>query len=117
MEMDPIIVALRRFEEAEKAYTVFTGDLLESGAEITPEFGRRPRPSGRPWTRPGVTITKPSGNRGGWSRSPTSCGRGVGGRPDTIFDPYLSPSGAIEMDLPDLNLAIADVRYLIGRRL
>lgn len=38
MEMDPTIVALRRFEEAERAYTVFTGDLLESGAAITPEL-------------------------------------------------------------------------------
>ncbi len=38
MEMDPTIMALRRFEESEKAYTAFTGDLLESGATITPEL-------------------------------------------------------------------------------
>ena len=38
MEMDATIVALRRFEEAEKAYTAFTGDLLESGATITEDF-------------------------------------------------------------------------------
>jgi hypothetical protein len=38
MEMDPTIVALRRFEEAEQAYTAFTGDLLEGGATITPEL-------------------------------------------------------------------------------
>jgi hypothetical protein len=38
MEMDPTIVALRRFEEAERAYTAFTGDLLEGGATITPEL-------------------------------------------------------------------------------
>ncbi len=38
MEMDPTIVALRRFEEAEKAYTAFTGDLLESGAMITEDL-------------------------------------------------------------------------------
>ena len=38
MEMDPTIVALRRFEEAEKAYTAFTGDLLESGNTITPDL-------------------------------------------------------------------------------
>lgn len=37
MEMDATIVALRRFEEAEKAYTGFTGNLLESGATITPD--------------------------------------------------------------------------------
>lgn len=39
--MDPTITALRRFEEAEKAYTTFTGDLLESGATITPELRAR----------------------------------------------------------------------------
>ena len=38
MEMDATIVALRRFEEAERAYTAFTGDLLESEATITPEL-------------------------------------------------------------------------------
>ena len=37
MEMDATIVALRRFEKAEKAYTGFTANLLESGATITPE--------------------------------------------------------------------------------
>jgi len=34
MDMDPTIVALRRFEEAEVAYTTFTGNLLDSRAEI-----------------------------------------------------------------------------------
>lgn len=38
MEMDPTIVALRRFEEAEMAFTAFTGDLFESGATITPDL-------------------------------------------------------------------------------
>ncbi len=37
MEMDATIVALRRFEEAEKAYTGFTGNLIESGVTITPD--------------------------------------------------------------------------------
>jgi hypothetical protein len=41
MEMDPTIVALRRFEEAEMAYTAFTGDLLESGAPITDDLRTR----------------------------------------------------------------------------
>jgi len=35
MDMDPTIVALRRFEEAELAYTTFTGNLLDSRAEIS----------------------------------------------------------------------------------
>ena len=38
MEMDPTIVALRRFEEAEMAYTAFTGTLLESGVTIPPDL-------------------------------------------------------------------------------
>jgi hypothetical protein len=35
MDLDPTIVALRRFEAAELAYTTFTGNLLDSRAEIT----------------------------------------------------------------------------------
>jgi hypothetical protein len=41
MEMDPTIVASRRFEEAERAYTAFAGDLLEGGATITPDLRAR----------------------------------------------------------------------------
>jgi hypothetical protein len=36
MEMDATIEALRRFEEAERAYTSLTEHLLESDALITP---------------------------------------------------------------------------------
>ena len=43
MEMDPTIVALRRFEEAELAYTTFAGDLLESDAAISPDERTRAR--------------------------------------------------------------------------
>ena len=35
MEMDATIEALRRFEEAERAYTSLTEHLLESGVAIT----------------------------------------------------------------------------------
>ncbi len=38
MEMDPTIVALRHFEEAEMAFTAFAGNLLESGVTIPPEL-------------------------------------------------------------------------------
>jgi len=38
MELDPTIEALRRFEDAEREYTAFAGDLLESGATITPDL-------------------------------------------------------------------------------
>ena len=41
MEMDPTILALRRFEDAERAYTAFTGNLLESGATITEDLRAR----------------------------------------------------------------------------
>ena len=43
MEMDQTILALRRFEEAEKAYTTFTGDLLDRGATITEDARQRAR--------------------------------------------------------------------------